>query len=146
MIPLIIICSVYGVKLYQDAGVFTNPIKSLAFRVHDLGKKIASRVDGGRVLTLTPIFPLEGGATIFEEFATGSFGWRAAHLVPVEIRQEVGLVAETDLEDFLASQPPAAIFVGYEGLLEQPFVEFARQNAFKLRELSTDKTLWLAPP
>jgi 4-amino-4-deoxy-L-arabinose transferase-like glycosyltransferase len=135
-----------GVRSYQDLGSLWKPSESLAMRVHEMGEKIASRAAGRQVLTLAPLFPLEGGAAIYEEFATGAFGWRVAPFIPAKERQAAGLVAESDLEDFIVSQPVSAILTGYEETLERSLLEMVKLVNFKPVKLTADKTLWLAPP
>jgi hypothetical protein len=66
-------------------------------------------------------------------------------LVPGDDRRAVGLVNADDLTGFLSAQPPAAILVGYEDILEQPLVSYAEGSGYQPVELSTGKTLWLLP-
>jgi hypothetical protein len=147
LVVLVLVISIsFGVKFYQNLGLTLSPVESLAVRIHTAGRELVSRVGTGRVLTLAPIYPLEGGASIYEEFATGSFGWRVAPLIPIEERLEVGLVADSDLQKMLQLKPPAAILTGYEASLEQAFAQVAKELNFRPVKLTADKKLWLAPP
>jgi hypothetical protein len=107
---VIVIAGAYGLKGYENRGNLFEPGEWLAVQVHQAGLEIGSEAGTAQVLTLAPLFPLEGGSRIYEEFATGSFGWRVAPLVPGDDRRAVGLVNADDLTGFLSAQPPAAIW------------------------------------
>ncbi len=129
------------------AVVFT-PDKWYPVKMHERSQAAAQLVQHGRVLTLSPIQPLEGGASIYPEFATGSFGWRVAPLVSEAEREQFHLVAPGDLDAFLADDPPRGILVGLDNddtNEEIPFVVYARQNAFVPVTLPDEGTLWLSP-
>lgn len=145
LIHILLLASAFGLKLYQEVDPFTPVAESLATKVHQAGLEIKAAAGDSPVLTLAPLFPLEGGTPIPAEFATGPFGWRVAPLVPEETRRAVGLVAEADLVDFLQAHPRVAILIGFEGALEQPFVGYAQQVGYQPVQLSEDKVLWLAP-
>jgi hypothetical protein len=146
LVHVIILSSTYGARSYRDVeGLFTSG-EWLPVKVHRLGVEIADAAGGGIVLTLAPIFPLEGGARIYEEFAAGPFAWRIAPFVPEGDRLEGGIVSETQLDALLRPKPPRGILVGYEGGLEQPFIRYAEENGYRALELTDGKTLWLPPP
>lgn len=110
------------------------------------GGEIADHVPLGRVLTLAPVWPLEGNLRVYPEFATGVFAWRSAHLVPHKRRQRLGVVAPADLEAFLEAEPPAAILTGVEEeSAELPLVQYAQRRQFKKVNLSKRRVLWLPP-
>ena len=94
-------------------------------------------------MTLTPIYPLDGGAEIYAEFATGVFAWRTGHLLTVDQRQAYQVISEEELDDFLSKDPPGAILVGLHPGQEAPLIDYARQEGFKESLLSEDLTLWV---
>ena len=115
---------------------------------HRLGQDIRDKVGEGKVLTLAPLFPLEGGLEIYPEFATGPFAWWRAHLIPEETRKKLGVVGREDLDELLEEHPPAAILVGYEPhwiVLEDAFIAYAEANGYTPIALPDEKTLWVAP-
>ncbi len=142
---VVVIASAYGLKGYENRGNLFKPGEWLAVQAHQAGLEISAEAGTSQVLTLAPLFPLEGGSRIYEEFATGSFAWRVAPFVPGEDRKAVGLVAADDLNHFLSAQSRVAILVGYEGSLEQSLVSYAEESGYQPVELSTGKTLWLLP-
>ena len=101
----------------------------------------------GKVLTLAPLFPLEGGLEVYTEFATGPFAWRRAHLIPEQMRRKLGIVSEAELAALLDAEPPAAVLAGYENRfgLEEPLIEYAESSGYRAVELKHGGTLWVAP-
>lgn len=110
-----------------------------------VGQEMRLAVGEGKVLTLSPLFPLEGGLDIYPEFASGPFAWRVAPLMSAGERREAGIVGPDDLKAFLRGQPPRAIAVGQESDLEGPLVKYAQEHGYKAQRLSNGMTLWVAP-
>ncbi len=102
-------------------------------------------VQHGPVLTLAPAWAIEAGLSVYPEFATGPFAWRSAHLVPVNERQGLDMVAPADLEEFLSRRPPSAILTGYEDKdLEEPLKEYAKRHGYRAVRLDRDRRIWVA--
>jgi hypothetical protein len=120
---------------YLQLAAASSPANWAPLRVHAMGSAIRSEVPGGTVLTLSPLYPLEGGLRIYPQLVTGPFIWRAAHLVPDKQRRLFGVLAEEDLEGFLVQSPPAGILVGEEKDLEGAFLRYAEQNGYTLIKL-----------
>jgi hypothetical protein len=110
-------------------------------QAHDLGVEMARRVGQGKVLTLSPIFPLEGDLGIYPSLATGPFSWRVAPLLAESQRREFGLLSYSDLNTALRDDPPAGIMVGFEagnegfergtkGGLEAPLANYAKEHGY----------------
>jgi hypothetical protein len=124
----------------------TRPSKWFPVRAHELGQKIHALAGPGKVLTLAPAWPLEGGSSIYPEFATGPFAWRSAHLMDPARRPLLRLIAPDDLEDFLASDPPAAVLTGVEDApLEAPLVAYAKKYGYQPTAISRKRVLWIPP-
>jgi hypothetical protein len=137
------VSALYGLPQYLRVGGLLSPSTWVPMKVHNLAGEVRSVARGGRVLTLAPIIPLEGGLQIYREFAPGPFIWRSAHLLPLWKRQELDLVASSDLYALLQDHPPRAILVGFEERFEGPLVGYARANGFRRVDLSDGKALWL---
>jgi len=115
--------------------------RPLAF--HGLGQKIDELAPPGKILTLVPQFAIEAGRPIYPQFSTGSFAWRVTpQLDPAQINQ-LGLVAQDELDTFLISDPPAAILVGLEGDLDVPLVTYARSHGYNEQLINQDLQLWV---
>jgi hypothetical protein len=142
---VVVLAGAYGYKAYEQITTLFSPEEWLTVEAHEAGEEIGNLVGQGRVLTLAPLYPLEGGSRIYEEFATGVFAWRVGAFVPEEERQEIGLVSEAELPGLLSSRPPDAILAGFESRSESPFIDYAEANDYQPLELSTGNTLWLLP-
>src|SRR3546814_13573777 len=64
-----------------------------------------------RVATLWPIHALEGGGTIYPEFAAGPFGYRIADHIPAADRRNFRTTSASRLPAFRDEEPPHAITV-----------------------------------
>ncbi len=115
-------------------------------QVHRFGMSLAAQIPCGRVLTLAPLLPMEGGLLTYEALATGPFTWRVAHIIPEANRRLVGWVGRDDFEAALGSSTPAAILTGLEtanegfepgqrGNLEAPLDEYAARRGYRLTTL-----------
>lgn len=116
-------------------------------QAHEIGVEIKTALGKGKVLTLAPIFPLEGELDIYPEFAAGPFIWRLANRAPLlykKMRKDLNIVTKNDLGVLLSADPPKAILVGFEGDLENPFIAYAKEHMYKELKLSNSKTLWVS--
>ncbi len=143
---IVFLSSIMGFRQYADTGLNLCPKTWVAVKIHNTGQQIKRALGKGRVLTLAPIFPLEGGLEIYSEFVTGPFAWRVAPLMPAGDRRALGLVSASDLPSLLSKSPPDGILVGLEGRSEKPLVEYATENGYEPQKLSNGSTLWLARP
>jgi len=98
----------------------------------------------GRVLTLSPIQPLEAGLDIYPALVTGPFAWRVAPFVEPSRRGRLGILAPEDLESRLADAPPDGILVGREERWEEPLIEYARSHHYVLTpQIRRKNKLWM---
>jgi hypothetical protein len=145
----ILVTVLLAIPIYaQGLAVVFTPGEWYPRKLHARAQMAAQLVQHSDVLTLSPIYPLEGEAQIYPEFATGPFGWRVAPLVDKEQREQFHLVAPNDLDEFLATDPPRGILVGLDNDdldEEMPFVAYARQHDYVPVDLPDEGTLWLSP-
>lgn len=136
-----------GLSAYSVARNPFKPSEWFPYRIRKLGLEIANRAPTGKVLTLAPAYPIEGGSAVYPEFATGPFAWRSARFVKADRRSALRIVAPSDLSAFLESDPPGAILTGVEDkALELPFVEYAKDHHFRALKLDGNRTLWVPQP
>jgi hypothetical protein len=140
---IVVISSVIGFRRYQDIGLNLSPETWTAVEIHRIGQKIKLSLGEGKVLTLSPVLPLEGGLEIYPAFATGPFAWRVAPLVSPDDRQALGLVSAHELPTLLSNNPPKGILVGREGGLEKPLIDYAAANGYEPHILSNRMVLWI---
>jgi 4-amino-4-deoxy-L-arabinose transferase-like glycosyltransferase len=122
---------------YRTLSNLRNPAEWVPNVVHSTGVQVAEAAQHGRVVTLAPIYPLEGGATIHPAFASGPFNWRSAEFVPGEERADKGLVGPDELAELLEREPADAVLTGTEKTGEGPLRSWAAARGFTERPLSS---------
>ena len=142
-------------RLAQHAPKAATPDKWTVNKVHRGGRDIAAAMAAagieGKVATLLPVYPLEGGLPVYAEFATGQFAYRLADITEPSLAQYYKTTSPTQVEALFQADPPAAILVGFEPALEAPFVRFAEKNGYRrvadftLKDRYGDGVLFLKP-
>ena len=145
-----ILSLVFAVPRYyvESARVAFTPDEWFPLKVHAQGERLAELAGGGQVLTLAPIYPLEGGASIYPALVTGPMGWHVAPLLSGAQRQAQGLLGLDDLPAALAAEPPRAIYTGLhdnDTESEAPFLAYAQEHGYVPIAMPDDATLWVAP-
>ncbi len=84
-----------------------------------------------RIATLSPVYAIEANLPIYPELATGPFAYRVAELVPPDKLAKLNIISPERLPTLLSRNPPAGILVGYEGGLDDAFIDFARENNYR---------------
>lgn len=137
--PVLIAASVVLVivampRLTQHLGRLPHPDRWIVSRVHQAGLAIAGKLSeagvSGKVATLAPVYPLEGGLAVYPELATGQFGYRIAEFADESILRHYRTTSAATIEAMFEADPPAALLVGFEPELEAPMVRFAEQNGY----------------
>ena len=105
-------------------------------RIHNAGKTIAGLLAeagvSGKVATLAPIYPLEGGLPVYPEFTTGQFAYRTAEFNNSYLGNFYRTTSPSEIGAFLAADRPGGILA-----LQLPF-------CFEVRALS-DRLVSSAP-
>jgi hypothetical protein len=144
-----LVSTVLAVPRYgEGVQIAFDPAEWFPLKVHARGEYLADLVDGQRVLTLAPIYALEGHAAVYPEFVTGPMGWRVAPLLTAEERARMGLVGLEELGADLAAQAPRGIFTGLhdnDAQEEAPLLEYAATQGYVPIPLPEEGTLWASP-
>lgn len=128
---------------YPGWKALLQPGRWYPIQVHVLGYRIQSLAGEGRVLTLSPQYPLDGNASIYPQLATGPFAWRVAEYLSPQERLEQNLAGPADLASLLADEPPAGLLTGLTRDSEDAILEFALQNGYNPTRVNEDLVLWL---
>ena len=128
---------------YPNLQLLTRPGAWFTVQTRVLGYKIKTIVGDGRVLTVTPLFPLDGGAKIYPEFATGKFAWRVAGFLTPEERQAYKVLSKDDLIEIFESHPPEGILLERNRNIIDFFETYVRQKGYAPVEISKSLTLWV---
>lgn len=130
-----------GIGRYRHVDALWSQARWYPAQFHTLAEDVTSLAGPGRVLTLYPALPLEGGSNSYPDLAPGVFVWRIGHVIPDEVkRARVGLYKE-NLADRLRNDPPAAVLTGFEGPEETPLVLWAESHGYQPRQLRPSSTL-----
>lgn len=87
---------------------------------------------GDRVATLSPILALEGGYSIYPEFAAGQFVYRTAPFMTADDRTLYRTTSPAELDSFLDADPPAAILIHLGEPMEADFARYAGARNYRL--------------
>ncbi|MBN1506773.1 MAG: hypothetical protein JW955_08000 [Sedimentisphaerales bacterium] len=122
----------YPIVLYRSLIILV-PENWVPLQLHKTAQEIAAKVPQPRlVLTLGPLYAIEGGCDIYPELSCGSIVYRIADQMALEDRQITHTVGSKTLADLITSQPPAAVLVGIEppyfSTLEDPLRKSAPPN------------------
>jgi hypothetical protein len=101
----------FSVPEYRGLARLFWPPAWQPLRVHNIGVQIAGLSPPGVVLTMDPIYPLEGGRDIYPPLATGCFGVRVGDYLPAEKRQAFVLWGSSDIDRQFALAPPACVLL-----------------------------------
>ncbi|MHC4617294.1 MAG: hypothetical protein ACYTEQ_06030 [Planctomycetota bacterium] len=100
-------------------------------QVHRIAQDIGGRTRGPKlVLTLAPLYALEGGCGIYCELSAGPFVYRVADFMKPSERQTAQAAGPRTLAQILEKSPPDAVVLGTEPeFLEEPLFRGANINA-----------------
>src|SRR5207302_1323986 len=86
--PLLVASLISGIPHYIQLGLSISPDSWVPVKVHRTGSMIARLAIGKpQVLSLSPIFPLEGGLSIYPQWAASVFTARSSGLFTQEDRR-----------------------------------------------------------
>ena len=126
---LIAACVVVSVSLWpvvlRRIPTLAHPRRWVPARLHSVSQDIAERAKGpGPILTLAPLYALEGGGNIYDEFSSGPFVYRIADYMRPSDREIAKAAGPEILPLLLEKSPPGAIILGAERkAYEAPFLE-----------------------
>lgn len=132
---LILSFSFSNKRIYSEIENLFSPEKWETFQIHTLGQNITDITSDNYVLTLSPLFVLEGGGNIYKEFANNPFIWRTSHFVPKKTRDEFNIISSEELNSFLSRKPAYGILIGFEGGFDDLFLQYALDNNYKKGEI-----------
>ena len=123
----LLVIGAHAVTVWQAPPIF-SPIEWAPIRLHRLARTISHTVEeSGPILTVSPLYALEGGLPIYPELATGAIVFRIADLLSADVRQRTKTVGPSSLGHILREHPPGAILIGTEtGFLEEIDASFSK--------------------
>ncbi len=134
----------YPVVLFRTPMLFD--VQSwVPIRLHTVSKNIAAETENPKlVLTLAPLFALEGGCNIYSELSAGAIVYRIADRLSPWNRDITHTVGPKELDKLIEKSPPSAVVLGVEeDNYEEAIVELANRPG---REKWKIKNYNLSPP
>jgi len=106
-------------------------------RVCTIARNVSEIVGPDKIiLTLAPIFALEGGERIYQELSTGPFLFRYGRFLSDSQRHIAVSTDPGSLPALLQKKPPDAVLVGFENIsLEEPLIHYAEKLGWQKKEL-----------
>jgi len=120
----------YPVVLNRIPKLF-HPQSWQPIRLHRISEDIARKTKEPKlILTLAPLYALEGGCGFYPQFSAGPFVYRIADALSEADHRVTNTVGPARLAQLLRDRPPSAVILGVEPeLLEVPFLrEAVRAN------------------
>jgi hypothetical protein len=126
---------------------FFDPGNWAAVRVHRISEDVAEKIKEPKlVLTLAPLYAIEGGSDIYTEFSAGPFVYRIAEfLTPLQCRL-VHAVGLQTLPELVEKSPPSAVILGVEPeFLETALFKAAVEADWERRTYDNGVTVYFRP-
>ena len=140
----ILLLILVSMSVTYTGPLLIKPIVGLTHRngwtglmVHDASMNVRNALidnglgTDGKIATLSPLFVIESNLNIYPELSTGPFLYRVGDLLTAEQRNRFVGTSPKSIGELFTEDPPVAILVGYEGILDQPLVEYAIANDYK---------------
>jgi len=133
----------YPVVIYRTALVLT-PVDWVPMRLHRISEDIAEKTKEPKlILTLAPLFALEGGCNIYTELSCGAIIYRVADRLSPWNRDITHTIGPRTLRGLIEESPPSAVLLG----VEEPTYEESVKSTIQLNlESWKRETYPLIPP
>jgi 4-amino-4-deoxy-L-arabinose transferase-like glycosyltransferase len=125
-----------------------RPDTWVPLRVHAVAADIAAgRRAEGPILTLAPLYALEGGCDIYTELSAGPFVYRVGGLLGAGDLETVRAASAETMQRVVQNRPPAAVVLGAEpAFLEDGLFRSAVGDGWSRRDYPGGIAAFFAPP
>ena len=151
-LPLVLIVTIlalFNIPRFEHAHEFLLPEEWLTVKAHRMGETVADLIQHeGSILTVAPIVPLEGGLDIYPQLVAGPIAMRAADVLPLDEREQYGLIGIDQLDEWLGEERPAAIYLNGQNddaIHENELAAYAQHNEYVALPLKKQEQLWVKP-
>jgi hypothetical protein len=130
---LVIACAVFAVASYplvlHRVPELLEPQSWTPVYLHRISEDIADKTKNPKpILTMAPLYALEGRCDIYTEFSSGPFVYRVADLMTASDLETVKAADPETLKALLKESPPSAVILGIESnFLEDLFYQMTVQ-------------------
>ncbi|MBN2588801.1 MAG: hypothetical protein JXA96_02980 [Sedimentisphaerales bacterium] len=140
-IILLIICVIISVAAYPVV-IYRIPVSLVPemwtpIQLHRIAEDIADEMpEKGLVLTLAPLFAIEGNCEIYTELSCGSFVYRIADFLSDEEKQITHTVSPANLSELIIAKPPSAVITNVETMtsLEKTIIDSIDISKWRMKK------------
>jgi hypothetical protein len=125
-----------GISMVKSIFYLRDGNNWAGLMVHNVSMNIRNALpnygkgNNGKIATLSPMYVADANLPIYLELAGGPFIYRAGDLLTPEQRKHFVVTSPKTIGNLLNEDPPAAIFVGFEGNLDKPLVQYAASHNY----------------
>ncbi|MHC4131248.1 MAG: hypothetical protein ACYSSP_07100 [Planctomycetota bacterium] len=143
----VILTVLFNINILKRIPVLSEPQSWPAVELHKASKDIANKISEPKlILTLAPLYALEGGCEIYPEFSSGPFVYRIADAINEDARAAVIGASIHDLDRLTNEFPPSALILGTEPRgLEEPLYNAAVKSNWKRANYSNGIIVFFKP-
>jgi hypothetical protein len=129
----VILTVVFNINILKRVPNLSKPENWPPIQLHNISQDIASKTsEPKRILTLAPLYALEGGCEIYPEFSSGPFVYRIGDSFKKEALINIVGVGTKGLNALIEKSLPSAVILGTEPPgLEQPIYNSAVKPGWK---------------
>ncbi|HUB25659.1 MAG TPA: hypothetical protein VL992_09525 [Tepidisphaeraceae bacterium] len=140
----------FAVVEYRGLPLLFWPPAWYPVHVHEIATQVARKIGTGPILTLDPIYVLDGGGSVYPALATGPFGMRVGDYLTPEQREKFKMWGTDDIQRIFAENPSAGVLIspGSDNDIEHLFEQLATQHGYKHRQINPKNPsiiLWMPP-
>lgn len=111
----VIITVFQQIQIFRPITALSRPQTWAPVQVHNISEKIAQNIDkSGLVLTVSPLYAIEGSCRIYPQLSAGLFVYRIADNLTEDQRQITKTIGPASLKQMIEQNPPSAVIVGAE--------------------------------
>jgi len=145
-ISAVVVVNSNPIVLQRISRLF-EPNKWTPIQVHRISDDISKRCKEPKlVLTLSPLYALEGGCLIYPELSAGPFVYRIGDFLTAEERHITNTMGAEMLEEILSKSAPSAVIVGGEmEILEADLYKTAVKPNWQKSVYDNGITVYLKP-
>jgi hypothetical protein len=111
----VLIAVIQQITILKPMPTLSNLQTWEPLRLHNFSTKITQNIDkSAPVLTISPLYALEGSCRIYPQLSAGLFAYRIADDLTDNQRQITNTVGPASLKQLLKVSPPSAVIVGTE--------------------------------
>jgi len=147
----VVVCAIVAAVSYPVAvlrtALLAAPESWTPIQLHRVSEDIVkSAKEPKLILTLGPLFALEGGGEIYTELSAGAVIYRVGDLLSADERAVTHTVGPKTLGELVEKSPPAAAIVGVEfEFLEEALLKSAVKTGWEKRVYEDGPTVYYGP-